>query len=547
MAKKKYNIGVIDTETDPFKHGRVPKPFCCEFYSEDEFKAFWGADCITQLLRYLKSLKKPYYIFAHNGGKFDFHFLHSEIENPVRIINGRIVSAALFHHTLRDSYAILPVPLRDYEKEVFDYSMMERPKREKNKPKILSYLHSDCVNLFNLVTDFIDRFGLKLTIGSTAMSQIRKRHEFKRLTAEEDKVFRRFYYGGRVQCFKSGIIQGPFKVYDVNSMYPFAMKSYMHPVNGSFVQTNKLPPDFTKPYFLRFIGRNDGALPCVAQDGSLSFEKEYGEFLACSHELEIALHYKMVQIDKILECHVAQQTISFGQYVDDFFALKIQAEIACDKALRLFAKLLLNSGYGKFGQNPENFKDYMIVRDPGLEDQLEDEGYSLEVDFGDFELWSRNSVSGDHALYDVSIAASITSASRALLLDGLRHAKGAVYCDTDSIICESFSGRIDDKALGAWKLEKEGRQMAIAGKKLYALYDSPKAAPVKIASKGGTLELGNIIKICRGGSVKKFNMAPTFSLSRPMCESVCEHPEKCKCFINRTFRMTIDPEGDLDD
>lgn len=545
VTKKKRKIAVVDTETDPFLHGRVPQPFCCEFYCEDTWEAFWGPDCIQQLFKYLKNLPDSYIIYAHNGGKFDFHFMHEELENPVRIIQSRIVSAELFHHTLRDSYAILPVPLRDYEKDVFDYSKMEKKNRNKHKSEILRYLHSDCVNLYNLVGGFVDRFGIKLTIGSTAMAQIRKRHQFNRMNAATDAIYRRFYYGGRVQCFSGGLLKGPFKIYDVNSMYPYAMKNYRHPVNASFMQTSKVPSDYIRPYFLRFIGTNNNALPCVAEDGSLQFDKPEGEFFACSHELEIAQKYGLVKIQKVLECHVAMETIDFTQYVDDFFALKLEAEAAGDKALRLFAKLLLNSGYGKFGQNPDNFMDYIIVRDPGVEPQLEDEGYACACEFPDFELWARKSDSGDRAFYDVSIAASITSASRALLLDGLHKAEGAVYCDTDSIICRDFKGEVHDNRLGAWKLEKTGDHLAIAGKKLYALYNDPKGKAQKLASKGGTLELADILQICKGGTVRHQNMAPTFSISRNICKSGCEYPDACKCFIIRNLQMTVDAGTEL--
>lgn len=558
MAKQKRKIAVIDTETDPFKYGRVPAPFCCEFYSEDTWQQFWGEDCIEQLFAYLEKLPDSYIIYAHNGGKFDFHFMHHGLENPVRIIKSRIVSAELYHHQLRDSYAILPVPLRDYEKDVFDYSKMERPKRNRYKTEILKYLHSDCVNLYSLVARFVEQFGTKLTIGSTAMTQIRKRHEFRRLTKMEDECFRRFYFGGRVECFKSGILPGPWKCVDLNSSYPNSMKNFRHPVNGTFFQTTEMPKDFDRPYFLRFIGSNKGALPSVAEDGSLDFNKEYGEFFACSHELKVAARLGLVKIDTVIECFVAMETISFGEYVDDFFALKLQAEAAGDKALRLFAKLLLNSGYGKFGQNPDNFRDYIIVRDPGLEDYLEENGFALDTEFPEFELWSRVSDTGDRAFYDVSIAASITSASRAVLLEGIHNATEPVYCDTDSIICREFSGDIHKTRLGAWDLEKQSQQVAIAGKKLYAMFDfekqknqDPTKKPIegggvlKLASKGGMLTLRDILKICKGGEHRHFNMAPTFSASRKICKTGCEFPNACKCFINRTFKMTVDDESEL--
>lgn len=552
---KKAKLAVIDFETDPFKYPRIPRPFAVEFLAEDgESFAAWGDDCADRLLSFLQSREQKYMIYAHNGGKFDFHFLHKEIENPVKVINSRIVSAKLFHHTLRDSYAILPVPLRDYEKDDFDYTKMERKVRKKHKAEIMTYLHHDCIYLLQLVTGFVEQFGRQLTIGSTAMKEIRKRYDFARLERKEDEIYRPFYFGGRVQCFKSGKIEGPVELYDVNSMYPFVMKSRLHPINGTFEHTDKMPKDFSRPFFLHFIGTNKGALPSVAKDGSLTFDKPRGEFMACSHELEIALKYGLVTIERVIDCHVAMQTITFDHYVDDFYQMKLAAEARGDKALRLFAKLLLNSGYGKFGQNPDNFADWYLNRDPGYEAELERQGYSMLCEYPDFDLWTRPAEDTEGAFFDVSVAASITSAARAVLLEGLIKATGRIYCDTDSIICKSFSGEKSETELGGWKLEKTTKHVAVAGRKLYAMYDTPGDDPkkkgdnCKLASKGGTLTIKDILNICSGKTVQFIKDSPTFSLKRNILDKRLTPTEQEKAFIHRKFRMTaIDMENELED
>ena len=118
MTKKKdYITSVADFETDPFLHGRKPEPFSCGFYDGETYQEFWGADCAAQLMRYISSLKRPRRIYMHNGGKFDFFYIIGFLENPVRIINGRIVSAKFGIHEFRDSYAIIPVPLKAYDKD----------------------------------------------------------------------------------------------------------------------------------------------------------------------------------------------------------------------------------------------------------------------------------------------------------------------------------------------------------------------------------------------------------------------------------------------
>jgi hypothetical protein len=125
-------------------------------------------------------------------------------------------------------------------------------------------------------------------------------------------------------------------------------------------------------------------------------------------------------------------------------------------------------------------------------------------------LWRQKSE--DDRRYNVATGASITGAARAVLMRGLAGAKRAVYCDTDSIICESLTGvAMDDKRIGAWKLEKSGTKIAIAGKKMYALYDGRKV--VKIASKGVTVTGAQICDAARGKTIITVRDAPTYNMT----------------------------------
>lgn len=539
---KEVLIAVIDCETDPFKYSRVPAPFAIEFYSDKYTEVFWGDDCISRCMTWLEKLEEEYIIFAHNGGKFDFHFMHEYIDNPLFIIKSRIIRAALFHHTLADSYAILPVPLRDYAKDTFDYKKMERHKRNRHKKEILEYLHHDCVYLFQLVSKFVEQFGIKKTIGSTAMASIKSMYEFAKLTEHGDEYFRQFYFGGRVQCIKSGILQGPWKLYDVNSMYPYVMKEYKHPVNCQFEITDEMPDNFDMPFFMKFDGINRGALPmktkAMAEEDTLDFTVKEGTFYACSHEIQVGLELGLIEIKNVHECYISTETINFAEYVDTHYAAKVEAEQNGDKAGRLFAKLLLNSGYGKFGQNPDNFREYFLNRDFGDDERLREEGWELECDdFTAFELWSKPVPKKDNAYFDVSIAASITSAARACLLRGLYHSVDPIYCDTDCVIARDIRTEgtgilLDQTALGAWKLEKEAEFIAIAGKKLYALYDQKerKLKEIKRVSKGGTLTLAQIRTLAKGYTVETKLSAPVFSI------------KKQPTFLSRRFAKTVDAD-----
>lgn len=514
----KAKIAVIDFETDPFLYGRIPKPFAAGFFDGEIYREFWGDKCAEYLVSFISTLEEKYIIYAHNGGKFDFFFLLPWLNDPLKIINGRITKAGFCGiHELRDSYSIIPVPLKAYQKDEIDYSCFEKDKRNKYKADILHYLAKDCEYLFELVKAFNDRFGPKLTIGGTAISKLREIHPFPAGSESHDSKFRPFYFGGRVQCFEGGIINGNFKIFDVNSMYPDRMKNAIHPigrgyacpVNPKLTGDGKLKGFGNRPYFAEIIATNRGAFPTREKAG-LSFEVSEGRFFTTSHEIEIALKYKLADIKQVVCAFVPQQLISFGDYVDIYSAEKVAAKKSGDKVSEIFAKLLLNSAYGKFAQNPDNYFDYRIIGDIGELSREEFAEWDLFEIHGDYQIWRKPSKAKSY--FDVATAASITGASRAKLLEGLANSTRPLYCDTDSIICEEFHGETDDSKLGAWKCEGEADTVAIAGKKLYAAFAGGDC--IKMASKGARLFPKDILALCQGEVINWTNDAPSFNLSR---------------------------------
>lgn len=513
--KRKNNVAVIDFETDPFEHGKVPAPFAAGFYDGSRYLQFWGDDCVEQLIAFLSTEKEPFILYAHNGGKFDFFFMLDHLTDPIKIIGARITKAGLLHHELRDSFSIIPVPLAMYQKEEIDYGKFTRENRATYRAEILAYLKSDCIYLFELVSAFVERFGPKLTIGATAIQKLREICPFPTGTQEHDMKFRPHYFGGRVEFMKRGILRGHWKVYDVNSMYPYTMSEYQHP-NGQFYANPpnpKILADGTLKgfgdwiYFALVEGTNYGAFP-IREKGKLNFRVKYGQFFVTSHEMKVAMKYGLFKIDRVLYAWVPKQTMTFKDYVDTYVAEKIEAKKSGDKVGEMFAKFLLNSAYGKTAQNPLNYLDYKIHR---AGEPLE-AGWHLmeEIALGVY-LMSRRAENPRYL--DVAIGASITGASRSVLLEALHLARNPIYCDTDSVICEELPLELSDTKLGAWKLEGEGDTIAIAGKKLYALHDNGQL--VKMASKGVRISDAEIFDICRGKSATWRNDAPTFSLKNP--------------------------------
>lgn len=524
MSKKRNPIAVIDFETDPFQHGESVAPFCAGFYDGNNYEEFWGDDCITKLIEFLHTLKTPHYIYAHNGGKFDFIFLlrAGMIENPIKIIHGRIVSAKCGIHTFRDSYAILPVALKAHEKETIDYDVMKKSKRESHKNEILKYLRSDCVNLFDFVTGFIDTYGIKLTAASMAYGELKKKQPQAQTSLDFDERFRPFYFGGHVEYFDRGILPGDWKVFDVNSMYPFVMRNYVHPSGPHYIYSKTKPDNMgflpgrlaNKPYFCEILADSAGALPIRTKQG-LDFPIGKNiKFFACSHEIQAGIETGKLNVKEYGNVRYWMRTQDFAEFIDPLYSARIEAKKNKDKAADLLIKLQMNSSYGKFALNPREYKDYQIT---GWAEKPDFDGrnFLLTADYGDFCLWEAKAEINQYTKFNnVAIAASITSAARAELMRGIHKAVKPIYCDTDSLICHRLDMPHDGVALGDWKLEAEADLAAIAGKKLYALFSGGENGEcVKMASKGVRISPSDMLRVCRGESVTWQKESPAMGLN----------------------------------
>ena len=533
QSRKVKPIYTADLETDPFVYGRIPKAFCSGTYDGKVFKETWGENCIQEMLDYFYKLP-PGIIYFHNGGKFDFYFFFSKlIGNPLTIINGRIIKAKLKcasgYHELRDSLAILPFALKNYKKDEIDYNKFEAGVRERHKAEILDYLKDDCVYLHELCFAFSEMFGPKLTIGGTAMMELKKIHTFECMGPITDNDLRSlYYYGGRVECFKTGIVPGEWNVYDVNSMYPFVMRDFLHPIGMPEADSTKIR---STTCFISAEGKNYGAFPQRTKEG-LRFDIEDGIFHVSIHEWNAATRNNLFIPKRIIRCVNFRDRSTFEAFVTKFYNLRKQAKDSGDYIHSLFYKYILNSAYGKFAQNPEGYFDYEITSgkaskpDPWTPHLIFDA--MGESDSG-YIIWKKPSAI--YTRYNVATAASITGAARSVLMEAIAKSVNPIYCDTDSIVCESLDVLSDSRTLGAWKLEANAQMACIAGKKLYALFSNTcpgckksvecrgdckqpfhEDGCVKQANKGVRISATEIQEICNGMAVEWFNEAPSFKL-----------------------------------
>jgi hypothetical protein len=110
---------------------------------------------------------------------------------------------------------------------------------------------------------------------------------------------------------------------------------------------------------------------------------------------------------------------------------------------------------------------------------------------------------------NVGVAASVTGAARAVLMEGIHNASAPIYCDTDSIICEDLTGvPLHKTDLGAWDLEDEFSRVIVNGKKLYSV--TRLDGTVKVKSKGTSdLTWQQMEAMLQGASFPMRNRAPT--------------------------------------
>ena len=508
-------ICTFDTETDPFAHGSSIEPFTCGFYDGETYVDFWGDDCIEQFAAYMHTRRnEQLLVYCHNWGGFDVHFCYDHLDDsePMLMIGARIAKCKAFGQEFRDSYKLAAVKLADYQKDEFDYTKLLKNRREEFKEEIRSYQRGDCIYLHSLVTGFGEVLGDRITIGNAAINMLQDTQSFERMNEAQDKRIRPFFFGGRTQCIERGVIDDDWKVYDVNSMYPFIMATVRHPISAP-IHKGRTMGD--KTAFVRLTGWNNMCLP---QRGGidLNFTEKYGEFWASIHEVRAGLEAGTLRIQRIHETLDFNEWATFHDFILPLYEARLEAKARGDKLMDIYYKLMMNNAYGKFAQDPERYEDHCFTRtwetpEGGAFDAvLNPNGWKPKHSNGTKVIWTRSQNGRRKNYFNVATGASITGAARAYLHRALVRADRPVYCDTDSIICRGLPADIDPKRLGAWKLEASGTRIAIAGKKTYALFDGE--AVVKKASKGVGLTAHEILRVAQGEEILYKSETPTFTL-----------------------------------
>lgn len=528
-------IAVIDAETDPFKHGRFPEPFVWGFYDGERYEEFFTTDALIEFIA-----DQDIIVYAHNGGKFDFHFLidYANLHEELTVVNGRIGKMNIGECELRDSWLILPIPLGSYQKDEIDYSIFEPHERVKpeNMKKIRDYLYTDCLYLWDIIIKFQERYDSALTMAGASMKQWQKISGRKPPMSSTSYygMLRPYYYGGRVQCFRTGIIKEPFELADINSAYPFAML-YKHPIGTDYQIMKRAPQDHETlmASLIKVRCKSHGALPYRTERGELIFpnDNETREYCVTGWEFLAAKETNTIRQEQVLEYRVFDELTDFSDYINHFYQERLQAQRTGDKAGNIFAKLFMNSLYGKFASNPERYRHYMMIPLEYVAN-AEAEEWTFSGELAGFAIMEKPLDNAEMRYYNIATAASITGFVRAYLWQAICASEGAIYCDTDSLAARDLSCLNYGEELGAWKIERQCDYGAVAGKKLYAFksvkgsYDPKTERQWKTASKGVNIGANEIVRVARGEIIEYKPEVPTYSVHNG------------QRFVNRKLRIT---------
>ena len=523
--RKSRKIYAVDCETDPFEYGQKVAPFVWGSFDGESFYYFWGdteEECCADFVEHLReeaeeNPDEKILVYAHNGGRFDFMFLYKYFDADIMIINGSIARAYLFDGAveLRDSYLIIPVPLSQFDKDDIEYWKMKREHRAQYKNEIIRYLRKDCTELFSIVSEFIKRFGPRLTLAGTALQEIKKTgYEIIRTGESFDEKFRPFYFGGRVQCFDVGSFTGPLHFVDINSAYPRAMIED-HWYGPGHIELKKLPDSENGSWFAEIDAVNSGALPIRGEKLFYPDDDKVRTYYASGWEINAGLETNTLKIIRVKSVYKPNLKNNFREYIEKYYKEKADYKAAgLDKKENrigyVFSKLLQNSGYGKFAQDGRDFKKFCIVPLGEWPENTPTQKtrWCWYSDHGEYSIFYRDDP--ELKFYNVCTAASITGWVRAYLWKAILSADTPLYCDTDSLICRAFTGKVGEE-LGDWSLDATLSEAHIAQRKMYAVRTME--GEYKVASKGVRLSFDDIKNGIKNGSIVTHKKdAPTMSL-----------------------------------
>lgn len=337
--------------------------------------------------------------------------------------------------------------------------------------------------------DFLEEHDLGswgITLPSQAFLAYRHRYMREKIYIHNEEEIlqleRQAFHGGRTECFKVGeFTEGPFYKLDINSMYPWAMRSFLYPTSLRG-QGKELSPKELRYYLSKYCVIAEVSLCCDrpffpgSREGRIVYPVGSFDTHLTTPELKIALDAGWVE--KVKRASWYTRGAIFKGYVDYFFSLK-ERYIEEGSLVRYhLAKLMLNSLYGKFGQlatqmepfadcDPRTFKVVRVFDPKSFR-------WGSEYYIGGKVWWAHREEEAYHSF--PAIAAHVTAYARVYLYKLVEAAgrENCYYCDTDSLIVNEegyrrFEPFIRSNELGNFRLEDRQDYLYIHAPKDYVL------------------------------------------------------------------------------
>ena len=321
------------------------------------------------------------------------------------------------------------------------------------------------------------------TLAAQALTTFRHRYLKHPLLCDDNvtshALARAAYSGGRVECFRIGRLKGSWTLYDVRSMYPYVMRSERFPtvLRGIYKRVSRTE--------LREIMGDASVVADVEVDtpepvyplrvdGRLIFPVGRFRLALTTPELEHALRHDHVR--RIHQVAVYSEATLFRSFVDELYALRLEARERGDHLMTWHIRLLMNSLYGKFGQVMR--RDVHVGTSPDLTprvwveiDHVTGTARKMRAFAGQIH---RLEVGGESWWSHPAIAAHVTAYARLHLWRLIREAgrRDVAYCDTDSLLVSErgaarLTGQFVGDALGSLHVEGRTDAVTIHGPKDY--------------------------------------------------------------------------------
>lgn len=325
----------------------------------------------------------------------------------------------------------------------------------------INYVKNDTIIVAKALKKQFDNGLTKMTIGSDALNYFKSNTDFNALfpvlPIEIDDYIRKSYRGGWVYLKPEyvDVDIGKMETYDINSLYPWAMRycllPYGEPIyfTGNYIDNPEFPLYIIHIHCMFKLKEN--CLPMVQDKKGFLFAKT--EYITnCTDDImdmyltsvDFTLFkemYEIIFIEYIDGYMFKGQYGMFNNYIDYWNKIKMEnSNGKGDVSLRTLAKLLLNNLYGKYATKTHTRHKIPYLKDNGVI------GYTTSEEEIKEPIYT-------------AIACFITAYAREKTIrNALKCYDNFVYADTDSlslIYDEDNKNKIevDQIALGKFKLE----------------------------------------------------------------------------------------------